>query len=729
MEPMLRLIVAHYPAGTPSKPLVRKVPAVAAALVLASVAVPLMVVASAGAVTTARICNGWTACSVAPYSTHGYQSHRTTSYWGMSTTGTGDECTNYVAYVESTEYGVPVPAYSLGNANTWAANAKAHKVTVNSTPTVGSVAQWYGSDHDISSDGHVAIVEAVTTANRYIEISQQDISTSINGYDWERISLTQSPTTWEPYPNNFLHFFATPTPTKVAITSAPLVGGASSSANLGPLKIQLEDGSGVNTSASSPTTVDLSTTSPTGQFSAYATGSCTGPAINSVTIPSYWGGSAEVCYGDTRIDTPTLTARTGLYGSATQGAHVHSGPAKGLEATAGDDQGVNVGSTYATALEVAVTDGYANPVADGGIEVDFTAPSTGPTGTFTLSGCLPGSTVHSCSVDTSASGTATAPSLTAGIVSGTMTVSASAPGLLSATFDLSVTTSSTTAGSPGCLSDGTGSQNFRSGYWLAAADGAVFSCGNAPFYGSPATLGMNPASPIVGIASAPDGKGYWLVAADGGIFAFGDARFYGSMGGKPLDAPIVGIAGTTAGGYYEVASDGGMFAFGPGTPFYGSMGGKPLDKPVVGMAVSPAGGYYEVASDGGVFAFGPGTPFYGSMGGKPLNRPVVGLTVTAAGGYYEVASDGGVFSFGPDTWFQGSTGCLTLDQPIVSLVISTNFDAVGTATACTAHPSRLPGGYEFVAADGGVFSFGNATFAGSLGGQNLDDVVGMANPE
>ncbi|MDA8357182.1 MAG: hypothetical protein M0Z95_13030, partial [Actinomycetota bacterium] len=39
---------------------------------------------------------------------------------------------------------------------------------------------------------------------------------------------------------------------------------------------------------------------------------------------------------------------------------------------------------------------------------------------------------------------------------------------------------------------------------------------------------------------------YWLVASDGGIFSFGGATFYGSMGGKPLDAPVVGMAGTPA---------------------------------------------------------------------------------------------------------------------------------------------------------------------------------------
>jgi hypothetical protein len=49
------------------------------------------------------------------------------------------------------------------------------------------------------------------------------------------------------------------------------------------------------------------------------------------------------------------------------------------------------------------------------------------------------------------------------------------------------------------------------------------------------------------MAPTPDGNGYWEVASDGGIFAFGDARFYGSMGGMPLDQPVVGI-GLTGGG-------------------------------------------------------------------------------------------------------------------------------------------------------------------------------------
>ncbi|MCL5445550.1 MAG: hypothetical protein M1121_05785, partial [Actinobacteria bacterium] len=81
------------------------------------------------------------------------------------------------------------------------------------------------------------------------------------------------------------------------------------------------------------------------------------------------------------------------------------------------------------------------------------------------------------------------------------------------------------------------------------------------------------------------------------------------------------------GGYYEVASDGGIFAFGPGANFYGSMGGKPLNDPVVGLTATAQGGYYEVASDGGIFAFGPGASFYGSMGATTIASPVVGMAL------------------------------------------------------------------------------------------------------
>ena len=126
------------------------------------------------------------------------------------------------------------------------------------------------------------------------------------------------------------------------------------------------------------------------------------------------------------------------------------------------------------------------------------------------------------------------------------------------------------------------------GYWEVGSDGGIFTFGTAHFYGSMGGTPLN--SPIVGIASTPDGGGYWLVAKDGGVFAFGDAHFHGSMGGAPLNQPIVGIASSPdGGGYWLVAKDGGVFAFGD-AHFHGSMGGVPLDQPIVGIAGDPTSG-------------------------------------------------------------------------------------------------------------------------------------------
>jgi hypothetical protein len=93
------------------------------------------------------------------------------------------------------------------------------------------------------------------------------------------------------------------------------------------------------------------------------------------------------------------------------------------------------------------------------------------------------------------------------------------------------------------------------------------------------------------MAATPDGNGYWEVASDGGIFSFGTATFHGSMGGQPLNAPIVAMApGPPAGGYWELAADGGVFSF--DVPFYGSRGGmSPVDRFFAMMATPDAGGY------------------------------------------------------------------------------------------------------------------------------------------
>jgi hypothetical protein len=262
----------------------------------------------------------------------------------------------------------------------------------------------------------------------------------------------------------------------------------------------------------------------------------------------------------------------------------------------------------------------------------------------------------------------------------------------------------TSANPPTITMEGTGTE----GYYVATANGAVHTFGDATSQGDASTLSLK--KPIVGLASTGSGAGYWLVASDGGIFNYGDAGFEGSAGALPLNKPIVGLASTGSGaGYWLVASDGGIFNYGD-AGFDGSAGGLRLNKPIVGLAPTPdGGGYWLVASDGGIFNYGD-AGFFGSAGSLPLNAPIVGMAPTPDGrGYWLVASDGGVFAYG-DAAFFGSAGSLHLNAPIVGMA-----------------PTPDGGGYWFVASDGGVFNYGDAPFYGSAGAGSVANAVALAS--
>jgi hypothetical protein len=164
-------------------------------------------------------------------------------------------------------------------------------------------------------------------------------------------------------------------------------------------------------------------------------------------------------------------------------------------------------------------------------------------------------------------------------------------------------------------------------------------------------------------------------------------------------------------GYWLVGSDGGIFSFGS-APFHGSTGNLVLQRPVVGISPTAGnGGYWLVATDGGVFSFGNAS-FYGSIPGiglapanstspKRLNAPIVGMVPSAdQKGYFMVGADGGVFSFG-DATFEGSC-------PAIG-------GCVGAAVAVM--PDGTGKGYWIVTKSGHVYSFGDATYYGAPGPQ------------
>ncbi len=216
----------------------------------------------------------------------------------------------------------------------------------------------------------------------------------------------------------------------------------------------------------------------------------------------------------------------------------------------------------------------------------------------------------------------------------------------------------------------------------------VRAVGGAPSFGPSTGLRLN--SNFVGIAATPTGRGYWVVAADGGVFTFGDATFEGSAAGRPLAAPIVGIASTPSGrGYWLVGSDGGVFAFGDAI-FHGSIDNPGAAiAPIVAIASTPSGqGYWLVGSDGGVFAFGDAA-FEGAATSVPHTAPIVGIAPTSSGyGYYLLGADGGVFAFG-DARYDGSA-----------------VDGHHLATAIAVPSDHR--GYQIARTDGSVLGLGGA---------------------
>jgi hypothetical protein len=161
---------------------------------------------------------------------------------------------------------------------------------------------------------------------------------------------------------------------------------------------------------------------------------------------------------------------------------------------------------------------------------------------------------------------------------------------------------------------------------------------------------------------------------------------------------VVGITLTPDGhGYWLSGADGGVFAFGDAA-FYGA--------PTTGVAVTmllatpDAKGYLALPANGdAALTEGDATvPPGRAAGPTTLDALVSGGAITSdAQGLWEVSTDGGIYTFG-DAQFFGSLPGLGIAPaaPIVGM-------------------TRTPdgGGYWLVGADGGVFTFGDAHFFGS----------------
>ena len=205
-------------------------------------------------------------------------------------------------------------------------------------------------------------------------------------------------------------------------------------------------------------------------------------------------------------------------------------------------------------------------------------------------------------------------------------------------------------------------------------------------------------------------RGYWLVAADGGVFAYGDATFEGSHGGSPLNVPIVGMAATRGRRRLLAGRCGrwrlrlrrrGLRGFPRRLASQradrrdgrdrrrrrllagrrGRWGLRLRRRGLRGiprrLAVSTrrSSGWPRPRTEAAT-GWSPRTVASSPTATRPSRDPtaarlstlpIVGMASTAdGGGYWLVAADGGVFAYG-DAVFEGSHGGSPLNVPIVGM--------------------------------------------------------------
>jgi len=116
------------------------------------------------------------------------------------------------------------------------------------------------------------------------------------------------------------------------------------------------------------------------------------------------------------------------------------------------------------------------------------------------------------------------------------------------------------------------------GYWLFTATGNVYTFGDAPFLGSPGTVG----SPVTSAVRTPDGKGYLVLVANGTVYAYGDAAKDGSPGGQfgGVDPATAVFATSDGNGYWVVGAVGAVEPYGD-APNDGGMAGTRLNGAII----------------------------------------------------------------------------------------------------------------------------------------------------
>ncbi|MHA7285291.1 beta strand repeat-containing protein [Arthrobacter sp. MDT3-44] len=219
---------------------------------------------------------------------------------------------------------------------------------------------------------------------------------------------------------------------KLAYTTQPLSGTTSTTADLGPLTVQLQDPFNnpvVAPAAGVPVRL-ASTTTGTAVFS--PTQGATATAATA-TIPS-GSSSLTFYYGDTRTGTATISATAGSLPAASQAITLTSPVATQLAITSPAVTGTATATTTLGPITVQLRDAAGLPVTALGQGTTLTVASTSP-GTTRVSSTQGATTTGTITIPAGATSTTFYYSDT---LAGTPTVTVAAPGLTNASQQVTV---------------------------------------------------------------------------------------------------------------------------------------------------------------------------------------------------------------------------------------------------------------------------------------------------
>ena len=201
-------------------------------------------------------------------------------------------------------------------------------------------------------------------------------------------------------------------------------------------------------------------------------------------------------------------------------------------------------------------------------------------------------------------------------------------------------------------------------------------------------------------------NGYWLVAADGGIFSYGDAGFYGSTGGTTLNKPIVGMASLHS--PTQVAA--------PPLAITTTSLTNALEGTNYGENLSASGGVAPYAWSATGLPTGLSISPSGLISGTPISAGVSNVTVTVTDSNGVVVNSSFTLQVGANSPTpQGAPTALGITSTSLPNAMSgTNYDyqltAVGGITPYTWSASGLPSGVTI--SSSGLIS-GSPQFSGT----------------